>query len=77
MSIEKTRVTLTTKSVLEKYPSGVSKEDIESGKVKPLEVIEVKDEIEVDEDQAIAMGFDPSQIKKLQKPAVKKKKGKK
>ena len=64
---DKQKVKLTTKSTLEKYAPGVSKEDIDSGKAEPYEVIVVEDEIEISEDQAIALGFDPSKIKKISK----------
>ncbi len=66
MSEERTRVKISTRSILEKFDKDATAEDIASGKAKPYEVIEVNDEIEVDEDQALKMGFRPHQLRRVE-----------
>lgn len=57
MLIDKTKISIKTKTILEKFEKGTLKEDIDSGKIKPCEVIITEQDMEIDEDQAVALGL--------------------
>lgn len=67
MSKEQEFVSLKTRTIVEKFENGVSKEDIDSGKVKPYEVVIDEDEIKVTRDHAIALGFNIDAMEKRNK----------
>ena len=56
MSQEEMKFKVKTKIKVEKYPEGLSKADIDSGKHKP-EVVEIDDEQEMTKEELVKLGY--------------------